>query len=147
VDSFCHVPLPPALSELSRAELEALFVELFGKVIDLEKFVGEQRKEIARLNGLNGRLDVKPRKLSGMDNANEPPKPGNKGLRRFRRKVAPRVKVEDQLVKAAVPEGSRCKGYEPFLVQDLEDVPERIATLRVPTRRQMGLQRSNEAAS
>ena len=94
-------------------------VELFGKVADLEKIVGAQREEIARLKGLKGRPDIKPSKPSGMDNATEPPKPGNKGPRRFRGKVAPRVKVEDQLVKAAVPEGSRFKGYEPFLVQDL----------------------------
>src|SRR3984893_11006690 len=119
VDSLRHVPPPFALCDLSRPELEALLVELFGKVADLEKIVGEQREEIARLKGLKGRPDIKPSKPSGMDNATEPPKPGKKGLRRFRGKVAPRVKVEDRLVKAAVPEGSRFKGYEPFLVQDL----------------------------
>ena len=55
-----------------------------------------------------------------MDNATEPPKPGKKGKRRFRgRSGAPRVGIEDQVVKVAVPEGSRFKGYEPFLVQDL----------------------------
>ena len=113
------MPPPPALSELSRPELEALLIELFGKVADLEQIVAEQREEIVRLKGLKGRPDIKPSKPSGMDNATEPPKPGNKGPRRFRGKVAPRVKVEDQLVKAAVPEGSRFKGYEPFLVQDL----------------------------
>jgi hypothetical protein len=104
---------------LNRAELEALLVELFGKVADLEKIIAEQREEIARLKGLKGRPDIKPSKPSGMDNATEPPKPGKNGLRRFRGKVAPRVKVEDRLVPAAVPEGSRFKGYEPFLVQDL----------------------------
>jgi hypothetical protein len=119
VDSLRHVPPPSALSDLSRPELEALSVELLGKVADLEKIVGEQREEIARLKGLKGRPVIKPSKPSGMDNATEPLKPGKKGLRRFRGKVAPRVKVEDRLVKAAVPEGSRFKGYEPFLVQDL----------------------------
>ena len=42
-----------------------------------------------------------------------------KGKRRFRGKVTLRVSIEDQVVKVAVPEGSRFKGHEPFLVQDL----------------------------
>ena len=33
--------------------------------------------------------------------------------------MTPRVKIEDLVVKVAVPEGSRFKGHEPFLVQDL----------------------------
>ena len=110
--------MPPSspLSDLSRAELEALLVELFGEVAALKQTVSEQREEIARLKGLKGRPMIKP---SGMDDATEPLKPANKGKRRFRGKVTPRVKVEDLVVKVAVPEGSRFKGHEPFLVQDL----------------------------
>src|SRR4051794_33343271 len=45
---------------------------------------------------------------------------GEKAKRRFRGKVTPRVIIDEQVIKAAaVPEGSRFKGYEPFLVQDL----------------------------
>jgi hypothetical protein len=107
------------LSGLSRPELEALLVELFGKVAELEKVVAGQREEIARLKGLKGRPDIKPGKPSGMDKATEPAKPAGKDKKRRRGKVAPRVAVEDKVVKAAVPDGSRFKGYEPFLVQDL----------------------------
>jgi hypothetical protein len=113
---FAGVPQPPPLSGLSRPELEALLVELFGKVGELEKLVSEQREEIARLKGLKGRANIKPSTPSGMDKATEAAK---KGKWRFRGKVTPRVKIKDQVVKAAVPEGSRFKGHEPFLVQDL----------------------------
>jgi hypothetical protein len=113
------VPPPANLSDLSRAELEALLVELFGEVAALKQAVGEQREEIARLKGLKGRPTIKPSKPSGMDNATNPLKSAKKEKRRFRGKVTPRVKIEDQVVKATVPEGSRFKGYEPFLVQDL----------------------------
>ena len=116
---FADVPPPSNLSDLSRPELEALLVELFGEIAALRQTVGEQREEIARLKGLKGRPDIKPSKPSGMDNATEPPKPGKKEKRRFRGKVAPRVSIENQVVKVTVPEGSRFKGYEPFLVQDL----------------------------
>jgi hypothetical protein len=111
------VPLPPSFSDLSRAELEALLVELFGKVAALEKIVSEQREEIARLKGLKGRPSIKP---SGMDKATEPVKPATKDKQRRRGQVRPRVSIKDCVLKAtAVPEGSCFKGHEPFLVQDL----------------------------
>jgi hypothetical protein len=110
------VPPPRLLSELSRAELEALLAELFGEVAALKQMVGELREEVARLKGLKGRPNLKP---SGMDKGTEPAKPTRKGKRRRRGQVTPRVNIEDQLVKAAVPPGSRFKGHEPFLVQDL----------------------------
>jgi Transposase IS66 family len=92
-------------------------VELFGKVAALEKMVGEQREEIARLKGLKGRPAIKP---SGMDKATGPAMPAKKEARRRRGKVTPRVSIDALVVKAtAVPEGSCFKGHEPFLVQDL----------------------------
>jgi len=116
---FADVPPPSNLSDLNRPELEALVIELFGKLGELEKAFSEQREEIARLKRLKGRPDIKPGTPSGMEKATEPTKPAKKGKRRFRGKVTPRVKIEDKVVKAAVPEGSRFKGHEPFLVQDL----------------------------
>jgi hypothetical protein len=117
VDSLRHVLPPPALSALSRPELEALLVELLGKVAALTQTVAELREEIARLKGLKGRPNIKP---SGMDKGTEPPKPGKKEKRRRGRgKVTPRVVVEEKVIRTEIPPGSRFKGYEPFLVQDL----------------------------
>jgi hypothetical protein len=117
VDSLHHVPPPPpALSALSRPELEALLIELFGEVAALKQVVGEQREEIARLKGLKGRPTIRP---SGMDQGTEPPNPGKQKKRRGRGKVRPRVSIDETVIKADVPPGSRFKGYEPFLVQDL----------------------------
>src|SRR4051794_31798004 len=114
---LCGRAAATVFSDLSRPELETLLVELFGKVAALEKIVGEQRAEIARLKGLKSRPAIKP---SGMDQATEPVKPADQAKRRLRSKVTPRVIIEDQVIKAAaVPEGSRFKGHEPFLVQDL----------------------------
>ena len=51
MDSLHHVPPPPALSGLSRPELEALLVELFGEVAALKQTNSDLREEIARLKG------------------------------------------------------------------------------------------------
>jgi hypothetical protein len=110
------VPPPSSLSGLSRPELEALLIELFGEVAALKQVVGEQREEIARLKGLKGRPTIRP---SGMDKAAASSKSGQQEKRRGRGKVTPRVIIEDQLLKIAAPSGSRFKGHERFLVQDL----------------------------
>jgi hypothetical protein len=100
---------PGDLDALSPTELKAFVVRLLGKVAALEQTVAAQRAEIARLKGLKGRPALKP---SGMEKAGEPKPPH---LRKGRRgPVTPRVAVEDQVIKATVPPGSRFKGYADF---------------------------------
>jgi hypothetical protein len=105
---------PGDLDALSPTELKALVLELLGKVAALEQTVAAQREEIARLKGLKGRPALKP---SGMEKASEPKPPGSRKGRRG--PVRPRVAVEDQVIAASVPPGSRFKGYADFVVQDL----------------------------
>ena len=120
VDSLHHVPPPPILSALSRPELEALLIELFGELSTLKQIVAEQCEEIARLKGLKGRPDIKPgTRPSGMETGTGPAKPLKQEKRPGRGRVTPRVKVEEKVIGIEVPEGSVFKGHETFLVQDL----------------------------
>jgi hypothetical protein len=117
------VTLPASFSGLSNAELQQLLLEqqqLLLKALsenaEQKRLIAELREEVARLKGLKGRPQIKP---SGMDQGTTPPPRGKRGGRRGRGKTIPRVSVEDQVVAAKVPPGSRFKGYQDFVVQDL----------------------------
>src|SRR3954464_10230817 len=105
---------PGDLDALSPTELKALVGELLGKVAGLEQTVAAQREGLGGLRGRKGRPVLKP---SGMEKASEPKPPGSPKGRRG--PVRPRVAVEDQVIAATVPPGSRFKSYADFQVQDL----------------------------
>src|SRR3712207_2566697 len=88
---------------LSPAELKALVVGWLARVGELERRVGGQREESARLKGLKGRPPIKP---SGMEQASEPEPPCASEARR-RGEVVPRVPVEERVLRASVPPGSQ----------------------------------------
>ena len=107
---------PPDLDSLTPPQLKELVVRLLNEVAELKQTVAQQREEIARLKGLKGRPDIKP---SGMEQATAPAGPKLPGNQPRRGKVRPRVAVEDRVLKASAPAGSRFKGYETYLVQEL----------------------------
>jgi len=79
---------------------------------------GELRDEIARLKGLPPRPKFKGRP-SGMEKATSKPA-GSKGEKRGRGTKRDKLAVTSEVkLKAQVPPGSRFRGYEDVLVQDL----------------------------
>jgi Transposase IS66 family len=110
------VAAPSDIDGLSFEALRALVVQLLGKVSDQERLIAELRDEIARLKSVNGRPRIRP---SGMEDASPPKPSGKRGKRRRRGKIMPQVAIEDRVIRAQVPAGSRFKGYETFVVQDI----------------------------
>lgn len=110
--------IPPDLEEASNAELKGLVQTLLQEVAELKRENAALRDENARLKGKPPRPDIKP---SGM--AQEAGKARGKGkARRGRGSKRSRLEIdEDRVVKPAhVPKGARFKGYEDYVVQDLE---------------------------
>ena len=110
------VPSPLAPDALTTAQLKELVVQLPAEVAALKQTVAAQREEIARLKGLKGPPSIKP---SGMERATTPASSKPSGGKASRGKVRPRVSIEERIIPVTAPAGSRFKGYESFLVQDL----------------------------
>ena len=111
------VPEKIPLSELSRGDLEALTERLLAENAALKQAVAELRAEIAKLKGMTGRPAIRP---SGMEQKTEL-KPADKfGKHGAKQRKTERLVIdEERVIKADVPAGSRFKGYEDFVVQDL----------------------------
>jgi hypothetical protein len=107
---------PSDLDSLTPGQLKELVLQLLAEVGALKQTVAALREENARLKGLKGRPVIKP---SGMEQATA--SSGTKSPRDTPRrgKVRPRVSVEDCVLSIAAPAGSRFKGYETSLVQDV----------------------------
>jgi hypothetical protein len=110
-------PKKITLSALSRGDLEALAERLLAGNAALKQAVAELRAEVATLKGLQGRPKLKP---SGMDKGTEPTPDGKPQGRGSKGHKNERFSIdEERVIKAAAPAGSRFKGYQDFIVQDL----------------------------
>src|SRR4051794_18965422 len=115
-----------SLSGLPRAELEALAERLLAENDALRQGIAGLKAEVAAIKGVKGRPELKP---SGMEKG-AGAEPGATSRGRGGRGRADRLAVhEERVVEADVPAGSRFKGYEDFLVQDLVLRP-RVVRLR-----------------
>jgi len=110
------VVVPPDIDGLPSAELKQLLLKQLEENAEQTRVIAELREEIARLKGLKGRPPIKP---SGMEPGSSPKSGGKPGRRRGRGKLTPQVSVEEQILKAEVPAGSRFKGYEDVVVQEI----------------------------
>lgn len=109
----------PDVDALGLDDLKTLVLSLTERVARLEAEKAALREEILRLKGLKGRPSIKP---SGMEKASEAKPPSAKARKRRGGgggKTAKLANAEERVVKVAAPAGSRFKGYESFVVQDL----------------------------
>src|SRR5919106_6400233 len=109
----------------SPEELRRLVAGLLGEVARLRDENAALREEVARLKGHKGRPKVKP---SGMARATPVPASRARTKRAKGSTTAKRVVHEDRVLAITAPPGSRFKGYEDFVVQDL-----RLAIRSAPT--------------
>ncbi len=107
----------PDIDALGVENLKVLVLRLIEESAGLKAENAALREEITRLKGLKGPPKLKP---SGMEKGSEPGlvgagrKTGHRGS-----KIKRLVIDEERVVVALVPTGSRFKGYESYVVQDL----------------------------
>ena len=108
----------PDVEALGLDDLKTLTLRLLEEVASLKSENAALREEIARLKGLKGRPKLRP---SGMDKATDPKPEGDKPKKKRRHRGAKRLAVteEQKIPVEEVPSGSRFKGYEITLVQEL----------------------------
>jgi Transposase IS66 family len=126
------LPEQDEIKRLAIGDLRSLVESLLAEVVRLQEGVAALRaenaalkEEIARLKGLPPRPKLKPSGMEKAANAVPGPQPSGKAKRK-RRRGAKRHRLvigEERVLAAAAPAGSRFKGYEDIVVQDLLLVP------------------------
>ena len=107
---------PSDFDDLPASELKHLVLQLLAENAEQKRQIAALREEVSRLKGLKGPPAIKPpSRPSGMERGTSPQGRLGKG----RGKFVPRIGIEERTIVADAPAGSRFKGYESFLVQDL----------------------------
>jgi hypothetical protein len=132
---------PDSLERLSHADLIGVVRDLIGEVtrmraeneklgVALSKLRGEHqvvKDELARLKALPPRPKIKPSGMDKSTDTKEPETGGGKKKRSLRRRGSQldRLKIgATVVVKADPPAGSRNKGYEDIVIQELSLFPQ-----------------------
>jgi hypothetical protein len=108
------------IDELGVEELKNLLLQVLEENAQFKREIQDLRDENARLKGLKGKPDIKP---SGMEKKAKPRSSKKGGRQKPRRRGSKNDKLaidERKILKPDnLPEGSKFKGYEDYLVQDL----------------------------
>ncbi len=120
---------PPDIDDLDITSLKALVLALLEDQAALRAENAALREEIRHLKGLSGPPNIKP---SGMDKAARSRGQAGRAANQARRRAKKgRVAIDERRVVAAeAPVGSRFKGYEDYLVQDLVCRPHNVLLRR-----------------
>jgi hypothetical protein len=109
---------PRDIEELSLEDLQRFVLELLEEKAKLRSEIEGLREEVARLRGLKGRVKLKPSGMDKQAKARQKAKQGRKQAKRTR--GAKRLAVDEERVIATPhPEGSRFRGYEDYVAQEL----------------------------
>ena len=105
----------------TREELQTALVHAFELIAIMKQEILELREEIAHLKGHKGRPKIKPSGLDKGTDSSRPSYPDRKGKRgNGKRKKTSELTVEkERIIPAKVPPGSKFKGYQDYIVQDL----------------------------
>ena len=107
---------PLDIEALDLDGLKELVLQLVEENAALKAETAALREEIARWKGLKGRPEIKPSALDEKAAARRKTKERRRAARRGAKHLAI---DEDRVLAASPPPGSRFKGYEDYLVQDL----------------------------
>ena len=122
---------PPDIDGLGAGGLKVLVYNLLEKTAVQDAEITALRGEILRLKGLSERPKIKP---SGMDKkaqSRATVKAGRSANKTRRGSKKGRVSIDEKrVIKTDAPMGSRFKGYEDYLVQDIQCCPHTVLLRR-----------------